>query len=594
MKLSISVFFFFIVIVCTGQTIPSGRTFNWANSGYQGNYLRNATVVDFLTVGGVNDGLTDNSAALQNAISTSVKPVVIYFPAGNYLFNSSINLPDSTILRGATADSTNLLFDFSGAVGNGINISGNTGSPFTNVTSGAERFSYSVVVDDASSFSVGDYAEILQTNGTWDTQPVSWADNSVGQIVRIASISSNTLTFDETLRINYDYSLNPRIRKITPRIQVGLECLKIERLDDVAVGVCFNVNLSYAAQCWITGVEIGTSIGSHIEIDASTNITVSRCYIHDNFAYDGTSTHGYGITLFGHTGQCRIENNILRHLRHSFSLQCGANGNVVAYNYSTEPNRSEFPADFGADISMHGHFSYANLFEGNIVQNIQIDQTWGPSGPLNTFFRNRAELYGILMTSGTVQSDSINFVGNEVSNTGTFLGNYSLAGSGHFEFANNIRGTITPSGTIPLPDTSYYLDSIPEFWTSSIFPTIGDPNPIGSGSIPAKDRFNSGAYLAPCVENVNTAIAENISERLIEVYPNPFTSELNIKTELNSTEKISIGIFDLQGRLVFRKDNATVNNKNEIQISTKDLSEGMYYLRIESERNFYDQKIIKN
>ncbi|MFZ7113735.1 MAG: T9SS type A sorting domain-containing protein, partial [Bacteroidota bacterium] len=497
-------------------------------------------------------------------------------------------------LRGATADSTNLLFDFSGAVGNGINISGNTGSAFTNVTSGAERFSYSVVVDDAASFSVGDYAEILQTNGTWDTQPVSWADNSVGQIVRIASISSNTLTFDETLRINYDYSLNPRIRKITPRIQVGLECLKIERLDDVAVGVCFNVNLSYAAQCWITGVEIGTSIGSHIEIDASTNITVSRCYIHDNFAYDGTSTHGYGITLFGHTGQCRIENNILRHLRHSFSLQCGANGNVVAYNYSTEPNRSEFPADFGADISMHGHFSYSNLFEGNIVQNIQIDQTWGPSGPLNTFFRNRAELYGILMTSGTVQSDSINFVGNEVSNTGTFLGNYSLAGSGHFEFANNIRGTITPSGTIPLPDTSYYLDSIPEFWTSSIFPTIGDPNPIGSGSIPAKDRFNSGAYLAPCVENVNTAIAENISERLIEVYPNPFTSELNIKTELNSTEKISIGIFDLQGRLVFRKDNATVNNKNEIQISTKDLSEGMYYLRIESERNFYDQKIIKN
>ena len=576
MKLSITIFFFFITSICLGQTIPVNRTFNWSNSGYQGNYLRSANVVDFLAVGGVNDGLTDNSTALQNAIANTAKPVVIYFPAGNYLFNTSINLPDSTILRGATSDSTSLLFDFSGTIGNGINISGSLNATTTNVTSGAERFSNFVVVDDATLFSADDYAEILQNNGTWDTQPVSWADNSVGQIMHISAISADTLFFDEVLRINYDYNLNPRIRMFTPRIQVGLECLKIERLDDVAVGVCFNVNFSYAAKCGITGVEIATSIGSHIEFDASTNITVSRCYIYDNFAYDGTSTHGYGITLFGRTGQCRIENNILRHLRHSFSLQCGANGNVIAYNYSTEPNRSEFPADFGADISMHGHFSYANLFEGNIVQNIQIDQTWGPSGPLNTFFRNRAELYGILMTSGTVQSDSINFVGNEVTNTGTFLGNYSLAGSGHFEFGNNIRGTITPSGTIPLPDTSYYLDSIPDFWTSSIFPTIGDPNPIGSGSIPAKDRFNSGAYLAPCVENVNTAIAENINESSIEVYPNPFTSELNIRTELKSNEKISVGIFDLQGRLVFRKDNATVNNKNEIQISTKDLSDGMY------------------
>ena len=162
MKLTFTAFLFFITASCFAQTIPLNRTFNWTNSGYQGNYLRNATVIDFLTVGGVADGLTDNSVALQNAIANAPKPVVIYFPGGNYLFNSSINLPDSTILRGATSDSTNLLFDFSGAIGNGINISGTTGPTFTNVTSGAERFSNSIVVDDATLFSVGDYAEIMQ------------------------------------------------------------------------------------------------------------------------------------------------------------------------------------------------------------------------------------------------------------------------------------------------------------------------------------------------------------------------------------------------------------------------------------------------
>ncbi|MBK8585072.1 MAG: hypothetical protein IPN88_06445 [Bacteroidetes bacterium] len=311
MKSTLTIFFSIISIICQAQVIPVDRSFNWSNSGYQGVYPINATVIDFLNVGGVNDGLTDNSAALQNAIATAVRPAVIFFQPGDYLFSSTINLPDSIILRGSTADSTSLLFNFGGATGNCININGSASASHTNVISGAERFNNYVVVADASLYSAGNYAEIEQTNGAWDTQPVSWADNSIGQIMHITSVNGDTLFFDEALRINYDYSLNPRIHRVDPRTEVGIECLKIERVDDSPVGVNFNVNLTYAANCWITGVEIGTSIGSHIELDASTNISISRCYIHDNFAYDGTSTHGYGITVFGHTGQCRIENNIM-------------------------------------------------------------------------------------------------------------------------------------------------------------------------------------------------------------------------------------------------------------------------------------------
>lgn len=593
MKKSITFLLLLFISICQAQTIPANRSFNWSNSGYRGTYPSGAIVVDFLSAGGVNDGLTDNSSALQNAIATAVKPAVIFFQPGDYLFTSPISLPDSVILRGSTADSTALLFNFSGATGNGINITGSASAAFTNVISGAERFNNYVVVADASLYSAGDYAELEQTNGAWDTQPVSWADNSIGQIMHITSVNGDTLFFDEAIRINYDYSLNPRIHKIAPRTEVGIECLKIERVDDSPVGVNFNVNLSYAANCWITGVEIGTSIGSHIEIDASTNISISRCYIHDNFAYDGTSTHGYGITVFGHTGQCRIENNIMRHLRHSFSFQCGANGNVVAYNYSREPNRSEFPADFGADISMHGHYTYANLFEGNIVQNIQIDQTWGPTGPLNTFFRNRAELYGILMTSGTVQSDSLNFVGNEVTNTGAFMGNYTLAGSAHFEFGNNIRGTITPAGTTPLPDSSYYLDSLPVFWTSSIFPTIGIQNPIGSGSIPAKDRYLSGAYFTPCEDPISTSIADRTTFDLPEVYPNPFTSTLNIKVR-SINEKLVFSIVDLQGRIVLERRIDATSGKQEFEIPTSELPKGIYIAKLMSNNSVFSIKIIKN
>ena len=580
MKNLLLYFFALSLLQLNAQTIPANRIFNWKHSGYNGLFPSTAPIIDVTAFGAIGDSTTDNTTAFWNAMNSISGQKVIYFPAGNYLFATPIQLPDSTTLRGASADSTKLTFDFNGTVGNGINIIGAIGSNFVNVLSGAERYSNSIVVDDVTQFADGDYLELQQTNGSWDTQPISWAQNCIGQILKINLINGDTIFLDSELRIDYDYALNPVVRKIVPRTEISLECFQINRRDSVHVGVCINIYLNYAVNCKIIGIESSKSIGSHIELDACSDCSISNCYIHHNFEYDGTSTHGYGITLFGHTGQCRVENNIMKHLRHSFSFQAGANGNVNAYNYSLDPNRSEFPSDFGADISMHGHFAYSNLFEGNIVQNIQIDQTWGPSGPLNTFFRNRAELYGILMTSGTVQSDSLNFVGNEVTNSGLFMGNYTLAGSGHFEFGNNIKGTITPSGTTPLPDSSYYLDSLPTFWTSSLFPTIGIPNAIGSGTNAAKERYMSGINLATCENTINTNIQDQNEVDGITVYPNPFTNELNIRWTSSNQSTLKFELIDLQGRVIEMKTENSGPGINNFALQSLKLCKGIYFLKI--------------
>lgn len=584
MKNKLSLLFALITFQAIAQTIPADRRFNWQHSGYEGTIPSPVQIIDITAFGGLGDGITDNINFLFNAVTSSTGRRVIYFPPGNYVFNSSIAMTDSIILRGASADSTTLTFDFNGTVGNGINIQGTTASNFDTIISGAERFSNSVVIHDASIYSAGDYAEIQQANGSWDTQPISWADNSVGQIMKISHVSGDTLFFDEQLRINYDYSLSPKIHKLNPKREVGIECLKITRRDSVHVGVCFNIYLGYAVNCWIKGVESSKSIGSHIETDACTDLSIVNNYIHDNFEYDGTSTHGYGITLFGHTGQCRVENNIMRHLRHSFSMQCGANGNVIAYNYSLEPNRSEVPANFGADISMHGHYTYGNLFEGNIVQNIQIDQTWGPTGPFNTFFRNRAELYGIVMSSGSVESDSLNFVGNEVINTTILMGNYLLTGADHFQFGNNIKGTLTPAGTTPLPDSSYYLDSLPTFWTSSNFPTIGIPNTIGSGSNPAKERYLSGIDLASCNDPLPNSTSDLFIDENFIVYPNPFTNELTMTFESEKLKYILISLADLQGRIVIEKTMQVQKGINKIKLATSEVKNGIYLLQCDGKK----------
>jgi hypothetical protein len=589
-----SVFVFLLngfVSVTQAQTIPSSRIVDWTHAGYEGIIPDSSNEIDILSFGGAGDSLTDNYPFIISAInSLNGNRGVIYFPAGNYVIRSTINLPDSVILRGASSDSTHLIFDFSGVAGNSISIQGSAAFPWIDAVSGFSRGSSYLTVANSSGFSVNDFAEIQEDNGTWDSQPVSWASNSVGQIIKLTAVSADTLFFTDPLRIDYDSSLHVQVRKFIPARETGIECMNLYRRDSVASGLCINIYFDHAVNCWVRGVENSRSVGSHIEADASAHLEISGNYIHHSFAYDGVSTHGYGITLFMHTSDCKVENNVMNHLRHSFSLQCGANGNVIAYNYSTDPFRSEFPSNFGADISLHGHYPYSNLFEGNIVQNIMIDQTWGPSGPFNTFFRNRAELYGIIMTSGTMQSDSQNFVGNEITNLGPLLGNYMLAGSGHFEYGNNVRGNITPTGTTLLNDSTYYLNSRPAFWTTNSFPSVGEPVVFGSGSVPAKDRFGSGSNPAVCSSSIATGIHSEFSYGDLVVYPNPAGSFFNIQLDESGDEKVNLVLTDLLGNKLAEKNFLAAGMfRFNVPVNIKP---GIYFLFYQSVKGTITKKII--
>jgi hypothetical protein len=258
--------------------------------------------------------------------------------------------------------------------------------------------------------------------------------------------------------------------------------------------------ISLAAYCMVRGVESDVSVSSHVDIFRSTRILVEGNYFHHAFEYNGASKHGYGVTINAHSGECLVTNNIFRYLRHAMMVKTGANGNVFSYNYSREVNRSELISNYGGDISLHGHYAYANLFEGNIVQNIIIDHYWGPSGPFNTFLRNRAESYGIVFTAGDpTTSDLQHLVGNDVDYNGFIFGPYDITGTGHIQHGNNVDGTITPSGTGTLTDTSYYLEDEPVFWSiADSWPSLGIPNSLGAGSNPARDRWMSGGPYTVC------------------------------------------------------------------------------------------------
>lgn len=557
--------FLLLPFFALSQVIPSNRIVNWKYAGLTVPDSSYQNVLDITNYGGNGNGIALNDAAFtscKNALNGI--PGVIFFPAGTYLFHSPLSILDSTILRGESSSLTILKFDFSGAILDCITATGTLQSQRYYFTSDGMFDSTFISVSNNAGLEDGDYVRIFQN----DTSLVisSWAYGTVGQIARIQTVGNATaVTFEHELRKNYTVADSSYLRKMIPVTGSGIECLYIERMD-ATTSQTSNISFTNAVNCWIKGVESNMTNFAHVTLRSSSNIYIHECYIHHAFAYGG-SGQGYGINCETTSGECLIENNIFNNLRHSMLCQAGVNGNVFAYNYSVNPywTQSPFPTNSAGDIVMHGNYAFANLFEGNIIQNIVIDNSHSINGPYNTFFRNRAELFGLYMNTGPASNDQ-NFVGNEIPNITPFYGMYTLAGTGHFEYGNNVKGTITPTGTNSLTDSSYYLTQKPLFFGAFAWPCIGMPSPFNQLSIPAKDRFN--------IQNTLCSITS-----LVEEMPNqPVSFILFVKDRGNTLELINNNkkeniffITDLQGRLLLQTN---VVDRKEINIAN--LNCGMY------------------
>ncbi len=557
------------------QTVPAYCLSDWTQAGIHHPAPSSATVIDFSLNGGIGDGVTPNDAALQTIFSSVSGHTVVYFPAGNYFFQSAVNLPDSVILRGAGADVSVLTFDLNGSGSNLISITGSSTAITTPLTNTAAKRDSILTVSASSPFSPGDYIYL----GDVDNSVVfsSWAYGSSGQVNVIDSISGNTLFLRDALRRNYVMGRTPSIKKILPAAHCGIECLKIDRLD-ATVSQTSAIAMTYARDCWVKAVESNNCNFAHVEISWSTDIEISGCYFHHAFAYGGGG-QGYGVALQYASGNCLVTNNCFNHLRHSILFQAGANGNVSSYNYSVDPYWTSFPANSAGDIVMHGNYPYCNLIEGNISQNIVVDASHGINGPHNLFFRNRAELYGIIMSTNP-PSDSMIYVGNEVPNTGFLLGNYTLSGNGHFQHGNMIRGTLTPANTGTLAEESYYL-SAPTTWMNG-WPGIGVAYPYNTGTIPAKTRFTSQVY-TDC--NAVMTLVNNTNAPQFSAAPSPFDQQITLRGFSGSCV---VEVINLTGRVVF---NSTVRAEEAIDLSF--LTAGVYVLRATGPSIFSSTRIIK-
>lgn len=571
--------YFFGIFTLLSQNYNPKKT-NWSYAGYSGTKPVFTNTVNVLNFGGDNTGISSNNTAFNNAVaSLSGQPGIIFFPPGNYLFTATVNINrDSLVIQGSGSSQTQLIFNLNGSSSHCISSTGaQVNSDTSSLIQTAARDSFSVDILQSATFSPNDW--IYLTMNDSNLLFSSWAYGSVGQIMKIDSILNQKIFFKSPFRYNYSISRKPRIKKIIPKNNLGFECFKIIR-QDASVAQTSIIALDRAINCWINGVESDSTNFAHIELNRCSNIEITNSYFHHAHSYGGGGK-AYGISFQFSSGECKAEGNIFEHLRHGVLMQAGANGNVCGYNYFNDPYWTEgfFPSNSAGEIVLHGNFVFSNLIEGNICGNIVIDNSHAKNGPLNTFYRNRANLYGIFMNNNPA-TDTVQFIGNEIP--GSFN---TIAGNGHFLFGNQFQGNITPANTGNISDSTMYLVSgnWPICMNSNYeLPAIGIPTNYLSGTNEAFERYKQGVR-AQCNCTSISLSTQDQNEKIIQFFPNPANDIIYFDKKICGK---SIEIQDASARLISIK---TIDDDGKITIN--DIAAGIYILK--SKELILNSKLIK-
>lgn len=552
------------------QDIPSERLNDWSNVGVQSSQQTEVNVYDFVSIRN-HQSLTDDETMshILNILANGYNE--IYFKNGSYNFTKPIIISDSTSLKGESSESTILNFDLEGK--NHLISSIGVSNKDTIYIDKTLELGTKIIEVENHNIKSGDIIYIFDEDS--DKVTSKWAKWSTGQIIEIEFSERNSIILKSSLRRNFQKENKPRLITLNLISAVSISDITINRLDQTESQTS-NIYFEYVHNASVSCVKSFKSNFAHITIANSLNCEITGSYFQDGFDYGGGGK-AYGVMLQFATSECLVYNNQFNHLRHSMILQAGANGNVISYNYSKDPFWTDvtLPANSAGDLVLHGNYPYSNLFEGNTVQHIVIDDSHGQNGKYNTFLRNRAELYGLFMNPGT-PSNSQNFIGNEITNSGFLMGNYFLSGNDHFEYGNNIKGNIIPADTKDVSLKSLYLENKLEYYNED-WPPIGLPNKIEANKIEAENS-NINNYLTAC-DYILSYIKTDFNEINIFVYPNPIYNSdmISIKMEKKIGE---IKIYDLLGNVLH--DSFYENDIIEIDISQ--YHKGLYF--IETGSNF--------
>jgi len=135
-------------------------------------------------------------------------------------------------------------------------------------------------------------------------------------------------------------------------------------------------------QCWIKNIRSMHGGRSHINSHQTFRDEVRDSYFYE--AQNPGATESYGIEISIASTAIVVENNIFEQVTAPVLFGVGA-GCVIAYNYMT--NNQNGATNMGPAFYSHNAGNNMNLWEGNNLNGIDVDDSWGGSSQ-GTLFRN--------------------------------------------------------------------------------------------------------------------------------------------------------------------------------------------------------------
>jgi len=572
----------FLFLLCTriifAEILPSDRITIW-NPGIK-SWEEKDDIFSLADYDAAGDGQSDDTQAFKDAINDfSSYGGILVIPAGDYLITEKLQTSKPIIFRGKGKNQTKLYFDLGGKGDNCITIASYTRGTFYDVQSGYSKGSTELVVEYPARFKRADFLEILQDNDpelmyTESNWNQSWAQDAVGQIVRLSHIDGNKLVLESPLHFDYQPAMHPRVRTVGMIVNAGIENLYIERLD---AGDGHTIALGQVADSRVQDIESNNTFRTHVFIERSIGCLVTRNYLHHSHDY-GDGGHGYGTDIITHTTDCLITDNIYEHLRHSMMTHVGTSGNVFAYNFSVNREPKKL-----CDISLHGHYANFNLFESNVVHEIDISDYWGPLGPGNTLFRNKVMSEGIEIRD---HSHAQNIVGNIIEKGGLTV---KSDVKNTLKHGNRIGSRVYWDDDIEdqnIPN-SLYLTEKPDFFGDVPWPVFG-PEIDDERMIPAQYRYHG---IDPTsVKNNDICAPKKFN---LKTFPNPFNPQTTIQFDIQKHGRVNVQVYALTGQKVddIFSGNLSIGT-HEMQFRPHNLAAGIYWIQIESGQDIERRKIV--
>lgn len=474
--------------ITLGQYQDESRFMDWSQAGADTSVRSQfEKVYDVSKYGFKTDGKTDNSNLLRKLIGKAKPYSIIYFPKGEYAINSSIDIPSNLIIRGAGVHQTKfhcktLKLGFRGI----FHVASFDRLDKSFLTKDAKKGATEIFIDNNSNYKKGDVIEIMMENDaelmyTQERWNEGWAATARGQIVRVTEVKAGggSIVIDKPLRLDYSMMDKPYVFRQNIQTNIGFEDFSIENYtqDDLVT-----IYFKEAYNCWVNNVHSINTVKMHVMWETSSHCSLTNSYFTGTFKFAGGG-QGYGVVCSNHTSDCRVENNTFSKLRHSMMVKKGANGNVFLNNYSFGGVWDHGPRA-PSDISIHGHFSYMNLFEGNIVERITSADHWGPSGPGTTFLRNIVTKDNIEVKDKSIKQNVIaNAIINPEAKIKVAEENIDPLNEG-----NQVNGkVINPKATIP---HSLIYESKPDYFGDLQWPLVNDNIATGEEKLPARERYN--------------------------------------------------------------------------------------------------------